>query len=57
MHKTHFFIVAMFVPLAALAARALAKLRVQVPVGYQDESGFHVGSSHAESKVNWPPFW
>jgi len=57
MHKTYFYIIAMLVPLVAIAAKAMAKLKVEVPVGYQDENGFHVGLGHTESKVNWPPFW
>ena len=57
MHKTYFYIIAMLVPLAAVAAKAIAKFRVEIPVGYQDENGFHVGASRAESKANWPPFW
>jgi hypothetical protein len=47
----------MLVPLAAIAAKVMARLKVEVPVGYQDENGFHVGTGRAESKVNWPPFW
>ena len=57
MHKTYFYIIAFMLPLAAIVAAIITKLKVQVPVGYQDESGFHIGSSRAESKVNWPPFW
>jgi hypothetical protein len=57
MHKTYFYIVMMMLPLAALVARTMAKLKVEVPVGYQDEKGFHVGASRVENKVNWPPFW
>lgn len=57
MHKTQFYILAMMVPLAAIAAKIIAKLKVEVPVGYQDESGFHVGRGCNESKVSWPPFW
>jgi hypothetical protein len=57
MHKTYFYIIAAMLPLAALVARAMAKLKVEVPVGYQDENGFHVGAGRMESKVNWPPFW
>jgi len=57
MHKTYFYIIAMLLPLAAMAAKAIAKLKVEVPVGYQDENGFHTGSSRADNKVNWPPFW
>ena len=57
MHKTYFYIIAMLLPLAAIVARAMAKLKVEVPVGYQDENGFHTGTSRAENKTNWPPFW
>lgn len=57
MHKTYFHIIAIMLPLAAIAAAIIAKFKVQVPVGYQDENGFHVGSGHAENQVNWPPFW
>ena len=57
MHKIYFYLIAMMVPLAALVARSLAKLKVEVPVGYQDENGFHAGASRVETKVNWPPFW
>jgi hypothetical protein len=57
MHKTYFYIIAMLLPLAAIAAKAITKLKVEVPVGYQDENGFHTGTSRAENKVNWPPFW
>jgi hypothetical protein len=57
MHKTQFYIMAMMVPLAAIAAKIIARLKVEVPVGYQDENGFHVGRGRNESKVSWPPFW
>jgi hypothetical protein len=57
MHKTYFYLIMVLVPLAAIAAKVMARLKVEVPVGYQDENGFHVGSSRSEGKVNWPPFW
>lgn len=57
MHKTYFLILTVMLPLAALVARTVAKLKVEVPVGYQDENGFHVGTSGVENKTNWPPFW
>jgi hypothetical protein len=57
MHKTYFYIIATMLPLAALIARIMAKLKVEVPVGYQDEKGFHVGASGMENKASWPPFW
>jgi hypothetical protein len=57
MHKIYFYIMAAMLPLAILVARAMARLKVEVPLGYQDENGFHVGANCAEKKVNWPPFW
>jgi hypothetical protein len=57
MHKTYFYIVMVLLPLAAIVAKTMAKLKVEVPIGYQDENGFHVGTGRAESRVNWPPFW
>jgi len=57
MHKTQFYIIAIMLPLAAIVAAVINRLKVQVPVGYQDENGFHVGSGRMENKVNWPPFW
>jgi len=29
----------------------------QVPAGFQDESGFHLGVKPAEKEVHWPPLW
>jgi hypothetical protein len=57
MHKTYFHIIAIMLPLAALVAAVISKFKVEVPVGYQDENGFHVGTGRTENKVNWPPFW
>ncbi|HXI71739.1 MAG TPA: hypothetical protein VNN22_15395 [Verrucomicrobiae bacterium] len=57
MHKTYFYIIAFMLPLAAIVAAIISKLKVQVPVGYQDESGFHIGQDRAANKVSWPPFW
>jgi hypothetical protein len=57
MHKTYFYFIAVMVPLAALVAKTMAKLKAAVPVGYQDENGFHAGTNRAESKASWPLFW
>ena len=57
MHKTYYHIIAVMLPLAALMAAVINRLKVEVPVGYQDENGFHVGTGRKENKVNWPPFW
>jgi hypothetical protein len=38
-----------------------AKLRnmvkFELPVGYQDETGFHYGVKSAEKEVKWPAVW
>ena len=57
MHKTYFYLVLMMVPLAALLTRTLARLKPQVPLGYQDENGFHIGTNQSNNKASWPPFW
>jgi hypothetical protein len=40
---------------------AVAKLRnavrIDIPVGYQDETGFHMGVKPAKKSVQWPPVW
>jgi len=39
----------------------IAKLRnamkFEIPVGYQDETGFHYGVKPAEKEIKWPPVW
>ena len=39
----------------------IAKLRnavkLDIPVGYQDETGFHYGVKPAEKDIKWPPDW
>jgi len=32
-------------------------VRVDIPVGYQDETGFHYGVKPAQNRVQWPPVW
>lgn len=34
----------------------IAKLKsvVEIPTGYQDESGFHFGAEPAQKEINWP---
>jgi len=31
------------------------KRLVEIPTGYQDENGFHMGTEPAKSEVQWPP--
>ncbi len=39
----------------------IAKLRnavsIEIPVGYQDETGFHTGVKSAVKEVKWPSTW
>ena len=32
-------------------------MRFEIPVGFQDETGFHYGVKPAEKEVKWPPVW
>jgi hypothetical protein len=29
-------------------------IRIEIPIGYQDETGFHMGVKPAEKEVKWP---
>ena len=44
-----------------IACGVVAKLRnavrIDIPVGYQDETGFHTGVKPAPKGVQWPPVW
>lgn len=56
MQKTSYYItshVAMF--LHALAAKFHAAWDNLVPVGYQDETGFHAGTKRSSQGEIWPP--
>ena len=49
------------VPFGAMFHGIVAKMRnairIDIPVGYQDETGFHMGVKPAEREINWPPVW
>jgi hypothetical protein len=32
-------------------------IKIEIPTGYQDETGFHLGVEPAEKKVKRPPEW
>jgi hypothetical protein len=38
-------------------ARIKNALKIEIPVGYQDETGFHTGTKPAEKEVDWPTNW
>ncbi len=38
-------------------AKLLNALKIEVPVGYQDETGFHLGAKSSKDESKWPPVW
>ena len=58
MHKTTLHPSPIALLLAAVAARFRAAMEKCIPVGYQDETGFHLGENrNARDSENWPAFW
>lgn len=59
--------ISIHVPLADTTAfsltfdRMIAKVRsfarIEIPIGYQDETGFQLGVKPAEKEIKWPPDW
>lgn len=42
---------------ASLLARLKNALKFEIPVGYEDETGFHVGKQPEEHETKWPATW
>jgi hypothetical protein len=42
---------------AALFARLKNAVKHEIPTGYQDETGFHVGVKAQEKEIKWPAAW
>lgn len=38
-----------------IAAKLRKVIRIEIPIGYQDETGFHHGVAPAEKRMKWPP--
>jgi hypothetical protein len=56
MQKTSYYIVSHLAMIVhAIAAKFHATMDNLVPVGYQDESGFHTGVKRSSSGETWPP--
>ena len=51
-NKTSFYVMAFTVLFAAIAAKLRAAYEKQVPVGYQDETGFHFGVEQSRQSQN-----
>jgi hypothetical protein len=56
MHKVSLLPTMMVLLVAAVAARVRAMIDAQVPVGYQDETGFHAGVKRT-SEPRFPSLW
>jgi hypothetical protein len=39
---------------AGLIAKLRNAVKIQIPVGYQDENGFHYGAKSADKEAKWP---
>lgn len=39
---------------AALFAKLRNMVKIEIPVGYQDETGFHYGVKAADKETKWP---
>jgi hypothetical protein len=40
-----------------MAAKLKRSIRFEVPTGYQDETGFHMGVKPQGQGIKWPPVW
>jgi len=40
-----------------IAAKVRRAVRIEIPIGYQDETGFHMGVKPAEKESKWPSVW
>ena len=40
-----------------VVAKLRHAVRIEIPTGYQDETGFHLGVKPADKEVKWPPVW
>jgi hypothetical protein len=40
-----------------IVAKLRNAVRIDIPIGYQDETGFHMGVKPAQKEVQWPPVW
>ena len=42
---------------AGIIARLKNAVKFEIPTGYQDETGFHLGVKAAEKEIKWPATW
>ena len=44
-------------PFTGLMAKIRNAVKASVPIGYQDESGFHTGVKRDDKQAKWPATW
>ena len=54
MHKTSIYVGSIALLFAAIMTKFRAAMDKVVPLGYQDENGFHVGEEPAPERETWP---
>lgn len=42
---------------AGFIAQLKNMVKLDIPVGYQDETGFHTGAKADEKEIQWPTTW
>jgi hypothetical protein len=40
-----------------IVAKLRKAVKIEIPTGYQDETGFHMGVKPAEKDIKWPSVW
>jgi len=40
-----------------IIAKLQNAMKFEIPTGYQDETGFHMGVKPAEKEIKWPSVW
>jgi hypothetical protein len=40
-----------------IVAKMRNAVKIEIPTGYQDETGFHMGVKPAEKEIKWPSVW
>lgn len=43
--------------LAGIVAKLTNAVKLEIPMGYQDETGFHAGVKSATKETKWPSVW
>jgi hypothetical protein len=57
MHKPMPEVASLGLVFHGIVAKLRNVVRIDVPVGYQDETGFHYGVKQAQNGNKWPQVW